>query len=385
MKAGWLLKTIDETCTVVNGGTPKTGVAEYWDGAHQWITPAEMGKRATPYVGQTARTITDAGMRNSSARLLPALSVILSSRAPIGHLVINTVPMTTNQGCKGLIPSEQLDHKFLYYYLGSIVPLLNDLGSGATFKELSGGKLKDVAIPIPAISEQQRIVAILDEAFDGIATAKANAEKNLQNARALFDSHLQFVFTELGKDWKKHRLDDVATIINGFAFKSGDFSPAGSIKSIKITNVGVREFVTESDNGLPDDFSEKFASVAVPKGSIVIALTRTIISGGLKVAIVPESYDRSLLNQRVAAIAPAKDGVSISFLFAYLSTQSVKDYVVSHVNTLMQPNLSINDLRAMPIPMPTHQEQEQVTNRLLELSGEVENLESGGFNYEVRR
>ena len=120
MKAGWQRKTIGEVCDVVNGSTPKTGVTAYWDGLHQWITPAEMGKRSTPYIAKTERAITDAGLQNSSARLLPPQSVILSSRAPIGHLVINTAPMATNQGCKGLVPRNGLDAKYLYHYCPEI-------------------------------------------------------------------------------------------------------------------------------------------------------------------------------------------------------------------------------------------------------------------------
>ncbi|MBK8071793.1 MAG: restriction endonuclease subunit S [Ramlibacter sp.] len=146
-----------------------------------------MGKRHTPYIDQTERTITDQGLQNSSARPLPPYSVILSSRAPIGHLAINTQPVMV-QGCKGLVPRNRIDHKFLYYYLGSIVDLLNDLGTGAIFKELSGGKLKEVPVPVPSLPEQRRIVAILDDAFEGIAIAKANAEKNLRNARELADA-----------------------------------------------------------------------------------------------------------------------------------------------------------------------------------------------------
>jgi type I restriction enzyme S subunit len=91
----------------VNGGTPKTGVAACWGGMHMWITPAEMGGRGDPYVEETERRLTDAGI--AAANLLPPNSVILSSRAPIGHLVINTVPMATNQGCKGLVPKVGLD------------------------------------------------------------------------------------------------------------------------------------------------------------------------------------------------------------------------------------------------------------------------------------
>ena len=117
MKPGWQRKKIGEVCEIVNGGTPKTNVPEYWRGRNLWITPAEMGKRVTPYVSDTVRKITDLGLQDSSAQMLPPDSVILSSRAPIGHLVINTRPMATNQGCKGLIPTAQLQHKFLFYYL----------------------------------------------------------------------------------------------------------------------------------------------------------------------------------------------------------------------------------------------------------------------------
>jgi type I restriction enzyme, S subunit len=190
MREGWQILTIGETCELVNGGTPKTGVPEYWDGKLNWITPAEMGRRLSPYVGETQRAISELGLQNSSARMLPPYSVILSSRAPIGHLVINTAPMATNQGCKGLIPKSTIQYKFLYYYLYSIVDLLDSLGTGTTFRELSGGKLKDVDIPVPPLPEQQRIVALLDEAFAGLASAKANAERNLQNTRALFEGAL---------------------------------------------------------------------------------------------------------------------------------------------------------------------------------------------------
>ncbi|MEI6343508.1 MAG: restriction endonuclease subunit S [Verrucomicrobiota bacterium] len=212
MKKGWQIKRIADLCEVVNGGTPSTSMAEYWGGEHLWITPAEMGKRESPYADNTERTLTNAGLRDSSARMLPPYSVILSSRAPIGHLVINTKPMSTNQGCKSLIPGSQLEHKFLYYYLSSIVDLLDSLGTGATFRELSGSKLKEVPIPVPQLAEQQRIVRVLDEAFAGLATAQANAARNLQNARALFESHLHSIFTQRGEGWVERTLADVCEI-----------------------------------------------------------------------------------------------------------------------------------------------------------------------------
>jgi len=84
MKEGWKVKTLGATCEVINGGTPKTGATEYWDGKHRWITPAEMGRRLDPYVSETKRMISDMGLRNSSAQMLPPYSVILSSRGQLG-------------------------------------------------------------------------------------------------------------------------------------------------------------------------------------------------------------------------------------------------------------------------------------------------------------
>ncbi len=112
------------------------------------------------------------------------------------------------------------------------------------------------------------------------------------------------------------------------------------------------------------------------QGSIVIALTRTIISGGLKVAIVPEEYNRALLNQRVATIQPNQSLISGNFLFSYLSTQSVVDYVTQKVNTLMQPNLSITDLRAMPIPLPPVHEQKRLSEEISKLGEHTQHLET---------
>ena len=121
----------------------------------------------------------------------------MSTRAPIGHLSINTVPMAFNQGCRGLTPSENVDLKFLFYFLLGNVEPLQELGTGATFKELSAGALKGFQMPIPPLAEQKQIVAVLDAAFEGLTRAKENAEANLQNARELFESLAKQHFMEI--------------------------------------------------------------------------------------------------------------------------------------------------------------------------------------------
>jgi len=368
MKAGWQIKAIGEVCDVVNGGTPKTGTKEYWGGQHQWVTPAEMGKRNSPYVGETERTVTDAGLQNSSARMLPPYSVILSSRAPIGHLVINTEPMATNQGCKGLVPSDPLHYKFLYYYLSSIVDLLNDLGSGATFKELSGGKLKEVGIPFPPLPEQQRIVAILDAAFDGIATAKANAEQNLQNARALFESHLQSVFTQRGEGWEEKRLGEVYDVRDG-THDSPKYHATGypliTSKNLK------REGLSFDDVSLINerDFTKINQRSAVHKGDVLFAMIGTIGNPTL-VTVEPNFAIKNV------ALFKISQGQSGAFLKHYLASGWVISKMMQEAKGSTQKFVGLGYLRDFPINVPPLAKQLEVVEALDELSAETQRLES---------
>jgi type I restriction enzyme S subunit len=331
MRKGWMYKTIGEVCDIANGGTPKTGVPEYWDGNNLWITPAEMGKRSSPYASDTERKITEMGLQNSSARILPPKSVILSSRAPIGHLVINTEPMAFNQGCKGLVPNADTYYKFLFYYLGSIVELLNTLGTGATFKELSGGKLKEVPIPVPPLAEQKRIVAVLDEAFAAIATAKAHAEKNLQNARALFDSHLNAVFSQRGDGWVETTLDQISTNL--------DFRRRPITKSERVAG----HFPYYGASGVVDHVKEYIfdedALLISEDGANLLARSTPIafsVSGKYWV----NNHAHIIRFERLD---------TQHFVEHYLESIRLDDYITGAA----QPKLNQKSLNAIPIPIPS--------------------------------
>jgi type I restriction enzyme S subunit len=369
MKNGWQKKTLGEMCEVVNGGTPKTGVQEYWGGKHLWITPAEMGKRLSPYVNDTERKITDLGLRDSSAQMLPPNSVILSSRAPIGHLVINTKPMSTNQGCKGLVPGSQLQYKFLYYYLSSIVDLLNSLGTGATFKELSGGKLKEVTVPVAPLTEQQRIIHILDTAFEGISTAKANAEKNLQNARALFKSHLQSVFTHRGAGWVEKRLEQIGTTQTGSTPKTSDRANYGNF----IPFVKPADFNTDGSLDYDNDgLSEKGLAVArnVAAGSVLmVCIGATIGKCGY--------CDRDITtNQQINALTPFKD-VSHKFVYYQMLTENFQRRMLLSSAQATLPIINKSKWSALTVVLPPKlEEQKRIAAKFESLCEETERLES---------
>ncbi len=367
MKAGWQQKVIGEVCDVVNGGTPKTGITAYWDGPHQWVTPAEMGKRSSPYIVVTERAITDAGLQNSSARLLPPHSVIMSSRAPIGHLVINTSPMATNQGCKGLVPRNGLDAKYLYYYLAGIVPLLNDLGTGATFKELSGGKLKEVPVPVAPLPEQHRIVAILDEAFDGIATAKANAEKNLQNARALFESHLQSVFTERGEGRVEKTLNEVCAI-------TSTLIDPRKTEYIDLTHVGAGNIETQTGAFVKlktareeDLISGKFL---FDESMVLYSKIRPYL---MKVA---RPDFNGLCSADMYPLSPLPNQITRDYLFHLLLSKGFTDYAIKGSARAGMPKVNREHLFAYCAWLPNVGKQEELAKKLDDLHVETQRLES---------
>jgi type I restriction enzyme S subunit len=372
MKAGWQRKQLGEVCEILNGGTPKTGVPEYWGGNNFWITPAEMGKRVTPYVTDTKRTITDLGLRNSSAQMLPPNSVILSSRAPIGYLVINTSPMATNQGCKGLVPGNQLQHKFLYYYLSSILDLLNSLGTGATFKELSGGKLKEVPIPFPPLPEQQRIVRLLDEAFDRIATAKANAEKNLQNTRKLFENYLEAIFRQRGEGWVDAKLGDVCNKITDGTHITPTYTKEG-VPFLSVKNL-TKGFIDLSDTRFISPKEHTYLTRNNKPMRDDILYTKVGTTGIAKVIDVDDEFS---IFVSVALLKPEHEIIFNFYLEHFLNAPFAREQAQKRTRGMANKNLVITDIKEIDIHFPIAlNKQHAIVAKIDALHTETHRLES---------
>jgi type I restriction enzyme S subunit len=147
------------------------------------------------YVISSSKLITEAGLQSCSTRMVPMGSVVLSSRAPIGHLGIAGAPLCTNQGCKSFIPSSSVDAAYLYYTLKLSVPLLQDLGSGATFKEVSKTDLSTFRILVPPIETQRRISTHLTAALDAVFVAALGLSEKRKQLTALRSVLLDAAFS----------------------------------------------------------------------------------------------------------------------------------------------------------------------------------------------
>ena len=226
MKEGWEYKKIKDIGSVIGGTTPNTNVAEYWDGTLCWISPAELD--GSHYLYDSRKKITEAAVKAKSLKLLPVGTVILSSRAPIGKVVINKVPTYCNQGFKCVVCGKDVYNEFLYWWFWGKTEFLNSLGTGATFKEISKKVVEEITIPVPPLSEQQSIVDYLDSAFAKIDAMKANAEKALNEAKALFQASLKEML-EPKEGWEVKALKDFAT----------DMYRGSGVKRDQVTEEGI--------------------------------------------------------------------------------------------------------------------------------------------------
>ena len=152
---------LGEICEIVSGSTPKTGIAEYWDGNLKWITPAEIDDESY-IITDSARKLTKLGVKKTGLSSFPSGTVILSSRAPIGKVAIAGCEMYCNQGFKNLICSDRINNRYLYWFLKGNTAYLNSLGRGATFKEISKKIVSDIEINVPEISQQLAAVDALE-------------------------------------------------------------------------------------------------------------------------------------------------------------------------------------------------------------------------------
>ena len=182
---GWVWTTMSEIADVIGGGTPKTkDPSNYEGGTIPWLTPADLSGYTEKTIGHGARFITQKGLESSSAKMMPAGTVLFTSRAPIGYVAIASNPLCTNQGFKSFVLKEGILPDYVYWWLKGSKDLAESFASGTTFLELSGAKAKQLPVPLPPLDQQKRIVAEiekqlsrLDEGIDNLKRVQANLKR----------------------------------------------------------------------------------------------------------------------------------------------------------------------------------------------------------------
>lgn len=184
MKSNWITCKLEDIGTIVGGATPSTKDESNYGGNIVWITPKDLSDLKGRYIECGERNITEKGLNSCSAQMMPKNTILFSSRAPIGYIAIAQNDMCTNQGFKSLIPNEKIDSLFAYYLLKYNKKNIENLGSGITFKEVSGSTMRNVEVTIPENVEEQKQIASVLNSLDERIELNEEINRNLSELRA---------------------------------------------------------------------------------------------------------------------------------------------------------------------------------------------------------
>ena len=327
MKKGWQTKTLGEvlekTETVNPLQSPKTEF-DYIDVSSVSNTTFQIeetqrlkGKDAPSRARKVVRTndIIFATIRPTLQRIAVVPEHLDKQVCSTGYFVLR--------------PKPGIDHRFVFYSLftENFIGQMESLQKGASYPAVTDGDVRAQEIPVPPLAEQQRIVGLLDEAFEGLATAKANAEKNLQNARALFERHLQSVFTQRGPGWVENKLKSITTKIGSGA------TPRGGGESYKDEGISLIRSLNVHDLGfkyaklafLDDAQADELSNVEVQPLDVLLNITGASVA---RCAIVPEDVLPARVNQHVSIIRLIAEKLDADFLHYLLISKPYKDQLL---------------------------------------------------------
>ncbi len=361
MKAGWQVKKLGEVCTVIAGQSPE---GKFYNALGDGL-PFYQGKKefSEKYIGKPTTWTTFVTKEAEKD------DVLMSVRAPVGPINFSTEKICIGRGLAAIRASKLINKDFLFNFLlkheAEIVG-----NTGAVFDSINKNQIENISIPVPQISEQQRIVAILDQAFEGIAKARANAERNLQNARALFESYLQSVFTQRGEGWKEEKLADVCEVKDG-THDSPQYVLAGIpfVTQKNIREDGLSFETTKYITAVDHQKFYKRSNVTV--NDVLISM---IGANRGMACLVDDNRIFSIKN--VGLIKSNHLRVLPKFLLYFLKSPKAQEYVKSQSKGGAQEFIGLTELRKFPIAFPELSKQEIVTSQLDGLSIETQRLEA---------
>ena len=371
MKKGWPWKPLGEVCKTGSGGTPLSSRKEFYEGGNiPWLVSGEV---AQGNVREAKNFITKAGLENSAAKLFPKDTVLVAMYgATAGQVGILRFEAATNQAVCGILPNDKFVPEFLFYFLLAKKDDLVAQATGNAQPNISQIKIKNTEVPVPPLAEQQRIVGLLDEAFEGLATAKANAEKNLQNACTLFESYLQSVFTQRGPGWVEKRLEDVCVIGDGnhsSNYPKKEELVAKGVPFIRSTNLVDGEISDEDMRFLSPEKHAQLKKGHLKTGDILFT-NRGEIG---KTAIVDAGHEGSNLNSQIAWLR-CSETLNNRFLFHVLNSGAIKSHLELSKNGAALQQFTIRQIKELKIPIPPKDQQRALVVSLDGLSSETQRL-----------
>lgn len=379
----WEVVRLGDVCDVIGGSTPSTKNKEYWGGDIPFATPTDITSLQGREISDTKRSITPAGLSSCGSRLLPAGSILLTSRATLGACAINTRPMATNQGFASLFCNERAYNRFIFYKMIALQRELDRLGSGSTFKEISKSNVRSLIFPLPPLPEQEKIAEILTTVDDAIEKTTQIVENAKEFKKGLMQKlftegigHTEFKETKIGKIPEYWEVVQLSEILVGQKSTYGIYKErrlyGEGVPILKIGDVFQRDFYW-GEKAKRVILSEKeLLSNEVLVNDILIAVASVKQEGVGKVMYVSRLNEKTAFDHNLASIRTNSNKCNPKFLFYTLKSRIVRKKIESLLTKVGTTFLKASEIDKLLIPLPPLNEQRQVAEIFLEVDAEIE-------------
>lgn len=357
MKAGWTTKRLGELCDIELGKTPARAVAAYWDPDRRtenvWLSIADLQRAERKFATDSKEYLSELGA--ALCKPVQRGTLMVSFKLTLGRLAFAGRTLYTNEAIASLVILDErlISKEFLYWYLLGFD--WHKAGEGEEKIKgvaLNKALLRELVVHFPPLPEQWRIVDLLDRAFEGLAVAAANAEKNLKNARELFESHLSEVFTRRGEGWVETTLGEEVDLLSGFAFKSSGYTNATSgVRLLRGDNIIQAALRWDDARRWPASEAAGYGHFALREDDVVLAMDRPWVSAGLKRAQISVDDLPCLLVQRVARLRAGKR-LNSRFLFFLISSSPFVRHILGSQTGLGVPHISGQQIKGFRFSMP---------------------------------
>ncbi|HVX85146.1 MAG TPA: restriction endonuclease subunit S [Phycisphaerae bacterium] len=367
---GWQTKSIGELCELIGGGTPAKNNSAFYGGNIPWASIRDI---QSDILTSTEFSITEDAVRASSTNIIPRGNVVMACRVGLGKVCIVDQDTAINQDLRAVIPrkSNEIERRFLLRWLQSKAEDIQAAGKGATVKGVTVPFIAGMRIPLPPLPDQQRIVDLLDEAFAALATAKANTEKNLQNARALFESHLDAHVGRGKKGWIESTIGTCTRFID-YRGKTPKKTTSG-LRLITAKNVKIGYLQETPLEFVAPDSYDAWMTRGIPKFGDVLFTTEAPLANVAQL----DTTDKVVFAQRIIIMQADPSQLDSTFLKYLLLSETVQQRILGKGTGATVQGIKASLLKTIKISFPrTTETQRKLVSQLGSLSAETQRLAS---------